>query len=106
EFACRLLESGAALHDARDFLGHANLTTTSRYTASSVHRLERALERMEGSRTEVAQLDDHGAAAPAEASASDAGTMQDAEGLGDSVAGGSPGDRTRDSLIKSQVLYH
>lgn len=30
EFACRLLESRAELHDVRDFLGHANLTTTSR----------------------------------------------------------------------------
>ena len=30
EFACRLLESSADLHDVRDFLGHANITTTSR----------------------------------------------------------------------------
>jgi integrase len=30
EFACRLLESRAELHDVRDFLGHANITTTSR----------------------------------------------------------------------------
>jgi integrase len=33
EFACRLLESRAELHDVRDFLGHANITTTSRYCA-------------------------------------------------------------------------
>jgi integrase len=31
EFACRLLESRAELHDVRDFLGHANITTTSQY---------------------------------------------------------------------------
>ena len=31
EFACRLLESRAELHDVRDFLGHTNITTTSRY---------------------------------------------------------------------------
>ena len=31
EFACRLLESGADMHDVRDFLGHGNITTTSRY---------------------------------------------------------------------------
>jgi integrase len=47
EFACRLLESGAEAHDVRDFLGHANITTTSRYLASTPVRLERALARME-----------------------------------------------------------
>lgn len=48
EFACRLLESGAEQHDVRDFLGHANITTTSRYLASTPVRLEQALARMEG----------------------------------------------------------
>ena len=41
EFAYTLLESEADLHDVRDFLGHANITTTSRYLASSPRRLER-----------------------------------------------------------------
>ncbi len=49
EFARRLLESGADQHDVRDFLGHANITTTSRYLATPPVRLERALSRMEGS---------------------------------------------------------
>jgi integrase len=35
EFACSLLESGAALHDVQAFLGHANITTTSRYLQST-----------------------------------------------------------------------
>jgi integrase len=48
EFACSLLESSADLHDVRDFLGHANITTTSRYLASSPMRLARALARLEG----------------------------------------------------------
>jgi len=48
EFACRLLESGAESHDVRDFPGHANITTTSRYVASTPVRLARALARMEG----------------------------------------------------------
>lgn len=48
EFACRLLESAASLHDVRDFLGHSNITTTSTYLASSPVRLEKALARMEG----------------------------------------------------------
>lgn len=60
EFACRLLESGAEQHDVRDFLGHANITTTSRYLASAPVRLEQALARMEGGaiRTPFAQKDD------------------------------------------------
>jgi hypothetical protein len=33
--ACRLLESSADLHDVRDVLGHANITTTSRYVRST-----------------------------------------------------------------------
>ena len=47
EFACRLLESRAELHDVRDFLGHANITTTSRYLRSTTLRLERALKLLE-----------------------------------------------------------
>ena len=47
EFACRLLESRAELHDVRDFLEHANLTTTSRYLRSTALRLERALRLLE-----------------------------------------------------------
>ena len=47
EFACRLLETQAELHDVRDFLGHANITTTSRYLRSSSVRLASALERLE-----------------------------------------------------------
>jgi integrase len=39
EFACRLLESSADLHDVRDFLGHAHITTTSRYVRSTPVRL-------------------------------------------------------------------
>jgi integrase len=48
EFACRLLESQASLHDVKDFLGHSNITTTSAYLSSSPVRLESALARMEG----------------------------------------------------------
>ena len=49
EFACRLLESRAELHDVRDFLGHTNLRTTSRYLRSTAMRLERALRLLEES---------------------------------------------------------
>ena len=47
EFACRLLESRAELHDVRDFLGHANITTTSRYLRSTPLRLAHALSLLE-----------------------------------------------------------
>ena len=47
-FASTLLESGAGLHDASAFLGHANITTTSRYLRSTVDRLAAVLARMEG----------------------------------------------------------
>src|SRR5262249_35669921 len=63
EFACRLLETRAELHDVRDFLGHASITTTSRYLRSSSVPLANALERLEAlhdgtSRTSVAHSDD------------------------------------------------
>ncbi len=47
EFASRLRESGATDHDVRDFLGHANITTTSRYLKSTPTRLASALTRLE-----------------------------------------------------------
>jgi integrase len=47
-FACSLLESGAGLHDVRDFLGHTDITTTSKYLAATPVRLRAALDRMEG----------------------------------------------------------
>ena len=60
EFASRLRESGASDHDVRDFLGHANITTTSRYLASTPLRLEQALANLEAGngRTSVAQTAD------------------------------------------------
>ena len=57
EFASRLLESGAAEHDVRDWLGHANITTTSRYLRSTPVRLQQAKERLERHR-EAAERDD------------------------------------------------
>ena len=53
-----LVESSADLHDVRDFLGHANITTTSRYLRSSPVRLAQALERMEASAGEPDDADE------------------------------------------------
>ena len=58
EFACRLLESRAELHDVRDFLGHANITTTSRYLRSTTLRLERALTLLEQHEQRLASAPD------------------------------------------------
>ena len=66
EFACRLLESSADLHDVRDFLGHANITTTSTYLRSTPVRLARALDR----------LDPESAAPAASTSETDAHTVR------------------------------
>ena len=42
----------------RDFLGHANITTTSRYVRSTPVRLAQALERMEAAAETVVDADD------------------------------------------------
>ena len=47
EFASRLLESGASDHEVRDWLGHANITTTSRYLSTTRVRLQRARVKFE-----------------------------------------------------------
>jgi hypothetical protein len=54
------MESGAEPHDVRDFLGHANITTTSRYLKSTEDRMERAQANMESGiiRTPFAQTSD------------------------------------------------
>jgi site-specific recombinase XerC len=41
EFPCRRLQSRAELHDVRDFLDYANITTTSRYLRSTPVRFAR-----------------------------------------------------------------
>ncbi len=41
------MDSSSNLQDVRDCLGHAHITTTSRYVRSTPRRLAKALERME-----------------------------------------------------------
>ena len=51
EFASRLLESpGVALHDVAQWIGHANVMTTTRYLAVTGTRLRRTLTSFEGNR--------------------------------------------------------
>ena len=56
--ACRLMDSSSNLQDVRDCLGHANITTTSRYVLSTPVRLAQALERMEAAAGTLADADD------------------------------------------------
>ena len=56
--ACRGLEPSADLHDVRDCLGHAHITTTSRYVRSTPVRLAQALERMEAATETLVDADD------------------------------------------------
>ena len=56
--ACWGLESSADLHDVRDCLGHAHITTTSRYVWTTPVRLAQALERMEAAAETVVDADD------------------------------------------------
>ena len=56
--ACRLLDSSADLHDLRDCLGHAPITTTSRYVRSTPVRLAQALERIKAAAEPVVDADD------------------------------------------------
>ena len=59
EFASRLLEASADLAAVQSFLGHASVTTTSRYLKSTPTRLARALALLE--RPTVAHGVAHGA---------------------------------------------
>lgn len=61
EFCCRLMETGASLHDVREFAGHANVSTTSRYLKSSPVRLAKVLATMEAAQAAVAAGEVEGA---------------------------------------------
>jgi site-specific recombinase XerC len=56
--ASRLMDSSSNLQDVRDVLGHAHITTTSRYVRSTPVRLAQALERMEAAAETVVDADD------------------------------------------------
>lgn len=70
EFASRLLESSADLHDVQLFLGHAAITTTSRYLRSTPTRLRGALDKLEAALSAVAQPSHIGAVEGAESPSS------------------------------------
>ena len=102
EFACRLIETGSRDHDVRDFLGHANITATSRYLRSGLGRLSEAIDRLEAGSPESVAHKSHKQSQRTNASKDDKGEVLQEE----QDKSGPRWDRTNDSLIKSQVLYH
>jgi integrase len=56
EFGSRLRESGASDHDVRDWLGHTNIRTTSRYLATTATRLQAVLNAFEASRSSTSAV--------------------------------------------------
>jgi hypothetical protein len=88
----------------RDVLGHANITTTSCYLRSTPLRLERALAAMDAGFTHYLHTAGKSTDQPsASGEANDEGKLREESRLSESDPGG---DRTRDPLIKSQMLYH
>ncbi len=101
EYASRLVEHGTPLSQVRDLLGHAHITTTERYDNQTFEQLAAAAGRLESGKTFDASAptfqklstdaDPPPPAAPTNAS-KDVATQGD----------GPPGDRTRDTVIKSR----
>ena len=50
EFACRLRETGAPDHEVADWLGHANISTTSTYLKMNRVSLQKAAKRFDRQR--------------------------------------------------------
>jgi len=105
EYASRLVERGVPLSQVRGLLGHASIVTTERYDNHTFAALQAAAGRLESGKTftSASQTRPPNDAARADSkSASDSKARQD----NDLKVGGPPGDRTRDTVIKSHVLYH
>jgi integrase len=105
EYASRLVERGVPLSQVRDLLGHASIVTTERYDNHTFAALQAAAGRLESGKSFTSASQTHAAsdvARPDSRSASDSKVRQ----ANNFKAGGPPGDRTRDTVIKSHVLYH
>jgi integrase len=92
-FASLLIQQGESLAYVRDQMGHASIQITVDTYGHLVPG---------GNRAAVDRLDDE--TQPDATPAQPSGISEASEWP--QVVGGPPGDRTRDTLIKSQVLYH
>ncbi len=105
EFGSQLLEADVAPHVVRDFLGHSNLTTTSRYLATSIRTQRQALKKLEQARA-CTSLAHEGKSEPRQDSPTEPDESAKLQEAGELGTGGPRGDRTHDPVIKSHVLYH
>jgi hypothetical protein len=105
EFGSRLVERGVPLSQVRDLLGHASIVTTERYDNHGFAALQQAAGRLESGKTFTSAsqsvLNTKTETANPLLAADD--NSQEWNKL---ESGGPPGDRTRDTVIKSHVLYH
>jgi len=105
EYASRLVERGVPLSQVRDLLGRASIVTTERYDNHTFAALQAAAGRLESGKSFTSPSQTRAAsdvARPDSESAADRKVQQ----ANSFKAGGPPGDRTRDTVIKSHVLYH
>jgi len=79
EFGSRVLESGSSLVEARDLLGHANISQTSTYLQSTAKSLGLAIERKEAHEREQAARRARQAQQAQETSEKDCHTMADCD---------------------------
>jgi len=95
ECGSRYADEGLDARHILRLLGHADLKTTERYLNSQTKRVAEAMKKSAG-RTAwpVIQRSSSASSRPTE--------ITQTVGL----VGGPPGDRTRDTVIKSHVLYH
>jgi integrase len=56
ECGSRLMEAGVGIHEVREWLGHRDISTTSRYLAITGTSLQRALTRLEESQQALAPI--------------------------------------------------
>jgi site-specific recombinase XerD len=49
EFGARAIEAGVGIHELKEMMGHASVTTTERYLAAKLGQAAQGLSRMVGS---------------------------------------------------------
>ena len=119
EYASRLVERGVPLSQVRDLLGHASIVTTERYDNHTFAALQAAARRLESGKSFTSASQTHAAtnATRADSEAASDGKVEqpndfeiglpsEARSQFRRAKDGPPGDRTRDTVIKSHVLYH
>jgi hypothetical protein len=93
------------LSQVRDLLGHASIVTTERYDNHGFTALQQAAARLEAGKT-FTSASQSGPNTETKIANPPVSSDDNALEGNDLESGGPPGDRTRDTVIKSHVLYH